>query len=108
MKLINNPSSAYATFKVNLDGEIFTLVQRYNTRTTSWYLDVTDSSGESLVLGKKLQLYMPVVTKNLSSMADGNLTVVQVTDGTETEIGRDNFGASLDYRLVYYTSEDLE
>ena len=107
MKVISNPTTAYSTYKVIIEGDSYTFTQRYNTRSASWYLDILTSSGEVIVLGRKLELYMPVVTRNLSLMPSGNITVLRVGSSKATEITRDNLYADGDYNLVYYTLEDI-
>jgi len=107
MKVINNPTTPYSTYKVILDGDSYTFTQRYNTRSDSWYLDIVTSSGEVIVLGRKLVLYMPVVVRNLSLMPLGNITVLRKGSSKATEITRDNLSVDSDYNLVYYNLEDI-
>jgi len=107
MEVINNPTTAHSSYKVVLDGSTFSIKQRYNGRTDSWYLDVYDASGNVLVFGKKLQLNMPVVSLNVSLMPLGNITVRQIAGTKTTRISRDNLGSDRTFNLVYYNLEDL-
>lgn len=107
MKIINNPQVTTSTYRASLGDETYTINQRYNSRTKSWYLDVFNSSGETLVLGRKLLPNVPLITRNRDLMFGGNMTVFQLEGSKAQVIDRNNVGLDKDYSIVYYTLEDF-
>jgi hypothetical protein len=107
MKLISTPSSAHSKYKVSLNGGTFEFEQRFNTRSQSWYLSITSSTGQVIVKNRKLLPNVWIVTRNTHIFEDANLMVVKYSNNMDENVTRDNLGDKGSFRLIYFTKEDL-
>lgn len=104
---LNVPSVPAATYTVSLERQSLLFDFRWDTRNQAWYLTITNTDGDFLAVGSKLTPDTPLIRKNLDKAPSGNLFVVATTDETSGIPTRDNIGPTKDYRLIYFTEEEL-
>lgn len=86
-------------FQVTLDGVVFTLKFRFNTRIDRWIMDVKDVDENSLVDGVPLLYGLPVLDRFVGDdLPLGSFVVIDET-GEERNPTRDSFGE--DFKLLY-------
>lgn len=91
------------TFDIVLDGVSYTMVAKWNSRSTFWTLDILQEDQSSLILGVCLKLGARLLQQfNLNI---GDFIMIDDT-GTGQEASLSNIGIST--RLVYFTSTELE
>lgn len=103
------PSVGHSTQTISLDGRVFTLEIKWNSRNKGWYLNLWDAQQKELFIsGIKV-----VPNQNLTgryrirNLTRGNLFCLTVRNTSE-ELGRDNFGPNRDYSLFYMRNDIFE
>jgi len=99
----NNPSSE---FNITLSEEVYTIKLRWVTRTARWYIAVETLDGIGIIDFEKATPTQRLINYNEKYFPDGNLYVLS-SSGEEETLGRDNFGSSKLYKLLYFTNEEL-
>ena len=106
MAFIELPIAAdtpHQSFSVQLDGALYTVRLRYNTRAGHWILDLFTFAGEQLVAGLALRLGVDLLSQYRSAeMPPGSLFVLNYVD-PYAEPDRDNFGQ--DVMLIYQEAQ---
>ena len=79
-------------FRVDLDGETFTLTLRYNVRMARWILDIADSDAVPLAVGIPLLLGITLTGRfKIEALPAGHLFLINLqdanTEATEDDIG---------------------
>lgn len=84
-------------------GEVFVLRFTYRTRTASWYVDVFESNGETLLLaGRRLSPgWSPHRGIVVEGMPDGVLYVRGRDEFERDDLGTDNL------RVVFFDAEEI-
>jgi len=87
-----------------LDGILYTLSFRWNSRSGRWFVDITDATGVILVAGICLLAGVALTSlrKHISGMPQGDFFVIDET-GAERSPSLDDFGKEI--KLVYYTPD---
>ncbi|TOA18432.1 hypothetical protein CGK32_22730 [Vibrio parahaemolyticus] len=104
---LNISTDAAHNFPVNVNGVPLNLRIVWNSRTESWYLDVSDENSNEIELGIRLIVNQPLVVFGAGSWdLDGNFFVSPTATETEVnneqqKLGRDNFGGDRNYQLFY-------
>lgn len=103
------PVTNQASSKVSviLGGVTFIVRCRWNTRTQSWYLKVSDSDDNPIINFEKISERQQVIIQNLSSFVDGNIFALPNNTNDGVAISRSNFGMGKAWELVYLTSEEI-
>lgn len=90
-------------FQINLEGTVFTLHFRYNSRSERWFMDINDTDDEQIVVGIPLLYGLPLVDRYKDERLPlGRFIIVDET-GEERNPTRDGFGT--DFKLLYQESE---
>lgn len=106
--LIRVPTSAYHTQRVTLNEISYEVTFKYNTSDKYWYIDISLTGGEILILGRKV---MP--NQNLTGrypyekpLEGGDLWCLRrIVDFSD--VGRNNFGIGKTYQLVWLSDEEM-
>lgn len=90
----------------NLDGTIYFLVLKYNSRSQSWFLNIQDAEQNCLSCSLKLNTgaLMLKHSRHVSGLPEGDFLTVQ-TSSSDSVINFDNFGD--EFKLYYYSSDEL-
>jgi hypothetical protein len=92
----------YQSFAVQLEGAVFQVRLRYNTRAGHWAVDLSDAAGTRLISGIAVRLGVDLLSAySDDSFPPGKLFAINWVD-QYLEPDRDNFGA--DVSLVYEES----
>lgn len=88
---------------VALDGRIYTLAARYNTRARTWVMGIQSSDGIPLIDGLRLVLGERLLGPQRYDprLPPGELLVVAVSGDSHGDPGRDDIGPERAMRLVY-------
>jgi hypothetical protein len=107
MLIFKVQDSAYQVQRVNIENTIYQLQLTFNSRDSSWYLDIFDINSSPILQSCKLQ-WGSLITNNLrlTQFPNGNFYILK-TELRDEPITRTNFGADKLYRLVYITNEEL-
>lgn len=90
---------------VVLGGDLYRVAGKYNPRDDSWYCDVLDSSGESLVLGRRVTIGTDILSGvSEESRPNGILLVTPVVEGV-LDVSRDNMG--VDVKLIFAGYDEI-
>lgn len=78
--------------RIELDGVVFNMAFRYNTREGRWFMDIKDASDVMLVAGIKLILGVQLIERFQDiRLPFGSLFMINEDNSTE-EPGRSNLG----------------
>jgi hypothetical protein len=93
----------YQSFSVKLEGSIYQVRLRYNSRAGHWALDLADAVGAPLVSGIAIRLGVDLLVQySGDDFPPGKLFAMNWVDEF-VEPDRDNFGT--DVSLIYEESE---
>lgn len=109
MLLINTPDEPYSSQRVTISGTTLTLTLKYNSRNTSWYLDIkTGSNSKEILTGIKIMPNQNLTGRYvLPLLPEGNFYCLR-TQNRFDDIDRDNFGNDKVYQLFWASTEDEE
>lgn len=105
---INIPNFPYSRQSISIKNVGITLVCKFNTINSSWYLDLYNASGTELVVaGIKVMPNQNLTGRYLLDILpeNGNLWCLRKRS-TKESVGRSNFGINKDYSLYWLTSEE--
>ena len=109
--VIKVPDSAYSDSEVTLSGKTYIFTFKFNSRNSSWYLDLKDSDGDIILAGIKIMPNQNLTGRYISTTSenfpDGNLWCFRALNDF-SPIGRDNFGLGKTYELTFLTHQDEE
>ncbi len=107
--LINTLGSPYSQQRVSVSGLALTTVLKYNSRNSSWYLDILDSAGEDIILaGIKIMPNQNLTGRYiLDSLPNGNFWCFR-QKADYSDVSRDNFGADEVYGLYWVPATEEE
>lgn len=88
-------------FKIDLDGVVYTLFFRYNTRMTRWLLDIMDASGNPILMGLPLLITVDTTGRFVNEGVPAGFIDVSDDSNQGTQPTRDSFGT--DHSLLYVT-----
>lgn len=89
----------HQSFSVKLDGAVYQLRLRYNSRAGHWALDLTDAAGTALLSGIAIRLGVDLLAQYSDArFPEGKLFAINWVAAYQ-EPGRSNLGA--DVVLVY-------
>lgn len=100
-------NAADGRYSISLEGKVYTVKTRWNTRTECWYQSIADSNGVTVTEYEKILSRQPLVLYNNELFAGGNLYAVNTTDDPTIALTRDNFGTGKIFQLTYYTAEEI-
>jgi len=101
IEIFTTPDKAYYEERVDLEGDTFRLIIRYNTRSDNWMLDVYSSENEAIIQGVKMVPGVLLLSQVISDIKPlGDLFIVPF--GTKDDPGKDTMGK--DFILVYRES----
>ena len=89
------------TQKTAIEGVVYTLGLKYNSRMGRWVLDIMDAAGEMLLSGIKMLINYPMTRRfigRIEGLPEGHFIIVDET-GQERNPGRDDLGD--DIKLIY-------
>lgn len=90
-------------FQVELEGRIFFLGFRFNTRANRWFMDIQDESQTPIIMGLPILTGLPIGSGfTREAMPPGSFWSVDLT-GANRNPDRETFG--VDVILVYEESE---
>jgi len=90
------------SFQITLEGTVFTLRFRFNTRLDRWVMDVNDVDDLPIITGVPLLYGLPLLDRyKLSNLPLGQFVIIDET-GEERNPPRDSFGE--DFKLLYKES----
>lgn len=95
-------NTADQSFTTTLDGAVYRIHLRYNTRGGFWAIDILDASDTPLILGLAIRLGIDLLAQYTEDIPPGQLFAINYAD-QYTEPNRDNFGT--DVMLVYMEAE---
>lgn len=93
--------SADGTYRITIQGNLYTIKTRWNTRTKNWYMAVLDNEETVIIDFEKILPRQPLVFFNKTLFASGNLYVVNTKKDNTLKMTRDNFGNGKTFQLVY-------
>jgi len=92
-------ATAYQSFSVQLDGSVYRMRIRYNSRSGVWTLDLFDSAEQALLCGLALRTGIDLLDQYVDDrLPPGRLFIVNFVS-EHGEPGRDDLGT--DAVLVY-------
>lgn len=98
---VRNDFPAYE-FQVELEGRIYILGFRFNTRANRWFMDIKDQSQTPIIMGILVQQGVPLTRYYVrEALPPGNFWAIDQT-GEAKEPDRENFG--VDLILIYEES----
>ena len=107
---INVDDESYQEQAVTLNGITFYLTISYNSvyKTNNWVIDVLDSDRNNLYVGKRITPFSNISSNSLELIEsmNGYLFAVKLS-GKKDYMDRNNFGTGKDFRLWYYSKEEL-
>lgn len=106
MITLQNPDHPDVNFSTSVEDTTFNIRQRWNGTSASWVFDFLTSEGQVIQRGCKGLQRLPLVTRKRHLLPDGNFYVMPFT-ATTLQVGRDNFGPSKAFRLIWATSEEV-
>jgi hypothetical protein len=102
LELPVSQDTPYQSFSVQLEGSVYQVRLRYNTRAGHWALDLADDAGTRLISGIAIRLGVDLLSAySDDSFPPGKLFAINWVNAYQ-EPDRDNFGA--DVSLVYEES----
>lgn len=94
------PSGPAWSMELTLDGRVYTMRGKYNTRSDQWVVDILSRERQPLLLGLRLVLNYPLLLANYDErLPRGQLFVVDPAGSANADPGRLDFKDRL--RLVY-------
>jgi hypothetical protein len=109
---LNLPTYSAYTLPMSLDNIPITLRIVWNTRVSSWFLDVRDSKMNVIEEGIRLSINQPLIVFGIDSWrAEGNLFIIPTSSETVEKGGlltRNNFGGENNYQMLYVPREEFE
>jgi len=96
---VRSDFKAYS-FQVNLDGQVYEIKIRFNTRVGRWYINIKDTSGNEILSGIKLLTNIPLIGQyqSLANLPPGEFMCIDET-GYNKDAGINDLGN--DVKLVY-------
>lgn len=104
LDVLDSPDGSY---KVSLEGQVFTIKTRYNSRTESWYLSVETNEGVIITSYEKMIPKQALVQYNTEMFASGNLYLVNNTQDASLIPERDSLGSGKIFELYYLTEDEI-
>lgn len=100
-------SEPYSEQRVTIGGISLTLTFKYNSRNSSWYMDIKDGSNTNTILsGIKIMPNQNLTGRYiLKNFPSGNFWCIRQKNDF-TPINRDNFGSDKVYALYWLTSQE--
>ena len=91
-------NTADQSFTVTLDGAVYRIHLRYNSRARFWAMDILDAADTQLVMGLAVRLGIDLLAQYADRFPPGRMFAINYAD-PYVEPNRDNMGS--DVRLVY-------
>ena len=102
VRIIPFPSAANWVMDIQLSGRVYTIRGRWNTRLSSWTLDLETADGERLLSGVRVVLEYPLLPDGRTDdMPPGELAVVCPTGRCRQDPSRTSIGDDQQLRFVY-------
>jgi hypothetical protein len=93
------------TFKIDLEGTVYTLGFRHNLRFNCWIMDISDETGNPIVMGTPVQTDVDILGRFIfASLPPGQFMVIDET-GQQRNPSRDDFGGEV--KLFYAESNEF-
>lgn len=107
MLLIRNADHPNSRQTVTLGGNLVNLHFKYNTRNSSWYLSVLDSSNNDIILsGLKVMPNQNLTGRyNVEGLLSGNLWCIRNSNDF-SPVDRNNLGEDKSYSIYWIPSEE--
>lgn len=109
---LNLPTYSAYELPISLDNIPINLRIVWNTRISSWFLDVRDSKMNVIEEGIRLSINQPLIVFGIDSWrAEGNLFIIPTSSETVEKGGlltRNNFGGENNYQMLYVPREEFE
>lgn len=104
---IKIPNSAWHSQDVTVSGVLLDLTFKYNTSDESWYVDIANPSGASILDGLKVMPNQSLTQRYsyTNGLPDGNLWCIRRKNDLSA-VSRDNLGIGKTYELWWVSSEE--
>jgi len=99
--------SSDGSYKVSLEGGVYLINIRWNTRTAAWYMSVTNEDGVIITKSEKILPNQALVSFNLTEFTTGNIYAVNTTSNSDEQLNRSNLGADKTFELLYLREEEI-
>lgn len=104
---INIPDSSWSESRMSLDGRLYTIEFRHNSRDDRWRLDIY-YQGEPVIRGLKLMENQEVTDRYILDNWNPNTYLIAVRmKNTLNLINRDNLGINKTYELYFIEDGDV-
>ena len=93
------------TFKQELEGTVYTFGFRYNERFAAWIMDISDETGNPIILGTPVLTDVDILSRfPYESLPPGQFLCIDET-GQQRNPDRDDFGDEI--KLLYLESSEF-
>lgn len=100
-----NPDLLNYEFRVDLDGVVYTLAVRYNSREGRWFLDIKDASNVPITMSIKIVLNVELIRiYQQPELPPGSLFVLNSDSDSEVEPSLNDLGINT---LLLYQEADV-
>lgn len=91
--------------QVVLDGAVFTLELRWNTRDEAWYMDLRTEAGDPILTSVKVVVDWPLAGRCVDARRPAGALFAIDTSSERRDPGKDDLGSRV--ILVYFESAEL-
>lgn len=100
-----DPTSTHYDLQVTLDGAVYTLEFRWNTRDAAWYMDVKTAAGDPVVSGRRIVIDFPLGQRSRDPRRPPGTFVALDSSGKGAEPGIGDLGARV--QLIYFEASEV-
>lgn len=105
-RIATSQTIPYYSETVDLDGENFLLVFKWNVRDESWYLSMYQEDETPVAVGMRLVVGWNPIRRLIGTDAPLGALYVHDTTGTDEEAGFDELGTRV--LVLYYDEDEIE
>lgn len=99
------PGNPNFTIDVDMDGVTYTLQFKWNARAPGWFVSISTSTGEVLVLARRLPVNWPLWWRNRDPLLPSGYLMLNDTTGADLDPGVEDLGARV--QVVYVTAAEV-
>lgn len=101
------PNTPWSEDTLSLNGVIYTLDFKYNSRDSRWYFTLLDSNSVVIKHSIKIVEGVSLLQRYKFDNFSGDMFCMEVRR-TDEVVTRHNLGIGKDYELVYFNQQELE